>query len=116
MVEVALFASLDLRDFRAARLDLPKTHHAPVRHPNPMKGETRFSRIILHLHCILNHIQGIYREIPTMTPVKKITFWASVVCAGVAIAAFCSGFYMASGIFGITSAVNLIAGVRLKSY
>ena len=51
-----------------------------------------------------------------MTPVKKITFWASVVCAGVAIAAFCSGFYMASGIFGITSAVNLIAGVRLKSY
>ena len=116
MVALAIFTRFDFRDFRAARLDLPKTHHAIIRHPNPMKGETRFSRIVLHLRCIKNHIQGIYREIPTMTPVKKITFWASAVCAGVAIAAFCFGFHMASGIFGIASAVNLLAGVRLKNY
>lgn len=51
-----------------------------------------------------------------LTPVKKITFIASAVCAALGLAGFFTGHFVASSIFGLCAAINLLSGIVLKKY
>lgn len=86
-----------------------------------MKGETRISRIRLHLHCIKNHIQGIYREIPTMkfpktTPTTKIAIKISTGLLFLGIVCLFANWLLPAAILGNLSGISFVLAVFLKKY